>query len=98
STWLSALVALRPIYSQTFAELADVRLLSQYDSGEADVLRKVARVLVRRKGRIHDVALTMRDALDREHATGEALDVIGAIVGLPRHGFSDARYKVFLGI
>lgn len=92
----SALVQLRPLQADSFEEIADLRLLSQNDpDGQA---RRFVRELARAWGRIHDVALAIRDSLDREHAVGEALDRLGAIIGLPRHGFGDERYRVFLGI
>lgn len=37
-------------------------------------------------------------AFVREDATGDRLDKIGAIVGLPRRGYSDDRYRLFLAI
>jgi hypothetical protein len=92
----STLVALRPIFSTTFAELAERRLLSQNDPDGA--LRAVLAVIAPRLGRIHDVALALRDSLDLDHAVGASLDTIGSLVGLPRYGFADDRYRVFLGI
>lgn len=38
------------------------------------------------------------DSFDPATATGDRLDKIGAVVGLPRRGFSDARYRLFLQI
>lgn len=92
----STLVALRPIYSETFAELCERRLLSQNDPDGA--LRVFASTLSNGPARIYDVALAMKDALDLESAVGHRLDLIGGIVGLPRNGFEDSRYRTFLSI
>jgi hypothetical protein len=44
------------------------------------------------------VAESVAAAFDVDSAVGEQLDFIGGVVGLPRQGFSDARYRVFLNI
>jgi hypothetical protein len=90
------LLALRPINDLTFAELASKRLLSQNDPDGN--LRKFAQTLSNGPARIYDVALALRDMLDLVSATGHRLDLIGGIVGLPRNGFDDDRYRTFLSI
>lgn len=97
SPYDSTLVAFRPTNADTFAELVDTRLATQNDPGDAN-LRIVAKTIATRRGRIHDAALTIRDAGDIDHATGEELDIIGSVLVLPRNGFEDDRYRVFLNI
>lgn len=45
-----------------------------------------------------DVARQVRDAFRIETAEGVQLDMIGAVVGLPRSGYSDTRYRALLQI
>lgn len=45
-----------------------------------------------------DVDLEVMAAFDLDTAEGDQLDKIGSILGLPRSGFSDTRYRTFLQI
>jgi hypothetical protein len=45
-----------------------------------------------------DTVRNLPGAYDVDTSTGAQLDVIGSIVNLPRRGFGDARYRVFLNI
>lgn len=94
----SVLVALVPDL-ETFAELADERTLSQFDDTEGNrVFRDFAAILAEGAGRFRDVAMAVRAAFDRESAVGAQLGMIGAVVGLPREGAEDERYRVLLDI
>lgn len=43
-----------------------------------------------------DVISEIRDAYSIEYAVGAQLDTLGSILGLPRSGFGDDRYRTFL--
>ena len=45
-----------------------------------------------------NVTIGVIDAFDVETAVGAQLDLIGAVLDLPRSGFNDTRYRVFLKI
>jgi hypothetical protein len=45
-----------------------------------------------------DVAQDVANGFDLDTAVGDQLDAIGAVVGLPRQGFNDTRYRTFLRI
>jgi hypothetical protein len=47
-------------------------------------------------GHFNDVARDVRDAFDLSTATGDRLDKIGSVIGLPRQGFNDADYQTLL--
>ena len=49
-------------------------------------------------GTFDDLCAVVREAFDLESATGDRLDKIGSVVGLPRRGFADDRYRLFLEI
>ncbi len=93
SLYGGALVSFEP-HLQTFAELADDRTLVQMGPS----FRSLVQELVQERARTYDALAGIKAAFDVEHAVGTQLDVIGSIVGLPREGFTDARYSVFLGI
>lgn len=83
----------------TFAELADERCLVQMDDATGNRrFRDFMQVLADGAGKFRDVCIAMRSAFDPAHASGEQLDMIGAVVGLPREAATDARYRVLLGI
>jgi len=79
---------------QTFAELANDRTLVQM----GDDFRTLVQELVQDRARTYDALGGIKAAFDVEHAVGTQLDMIGSVVGLPREGFTDARYSVFLAI
>lgn len=82
-----------------FCDLADKRVLIQVDStiGNRD-FRELICILVAPLGEYVTVLESIRDAFDVTTAQGEQLDFIGSWIGLPRQGFDDTRYKVFLQI
>jgi hypothetical protein len=49
-------------------------------------------------GEFLEIVDELEDAFDLADAVGAQLDIIGAIVGLPRSGYPDARYRTFLEI
>jgi hypothetical protein len=49
-------------------------------------------------GAQYDVLIEIIEAFSIEFAVGDQLDKLGAILGLPRSGFGDDRYRVFLSI
>ncbi len=49
-------------------------------------------------GSCFDVLTDIMDAYSLEYAVGAQLDVLGSILGLPRSGFGDTRYRTFLFI
>jgi hypothetical protein len=55
-------------------------------------------IFVEGLGQYADVAQDVALGFDVETALGQQLDFIGAVVGLPRQGFPDSRYRVFLKI
>ena len=84
---------------KTFEQLADERALVQMDDATGNrVFRDMLRTWAKQPGRFFDVCNGLKAALELETACGFQLDLIGAVVGLPREGFSDVRYRVFLGI
>jgi len=60
--------------------------------------RDLVCLFVKDLGHFNDVAQQVGGAFDIDTAVGEQLDFIGAVVGLPRQGFNDARYRTFLNI
>lgn len=83
---------------QSFFELfACERLLGQ--DAEAEILQAFMGALLEGRAKLFDLARSMPFLFDVDAgAEGDQLDKVGAIVGLPREGFSDDRYRVFLGI
>jgi hypothetical protein len=49
-------------------------------------------------GSCFDVLTDIMNAYSLEYAVGAPLDVLGSILGLPRSGFGDTRYRTFLFI
>lgn len=88
---------------QEFCELGECRVLSQMPDGsngpsDTRVLRDLICIFLESLGVIRDVAIEVGEAFDVTTAVGEQLDFIGSVVGLPRQGFSDDRYRTFLQI
>ncbi len=80
-------------------ELADERVLIQMDDTVGNrKFRDFICILVEGLGHYIDVARVVEAVFDVDTATGEQLDFIGGVVGLPRQGFPDARYRDFLKI
>lgn len=80
-------------------DLADDRVLVQMDDTIGNrVFRDLVCVFVEDLGTYLDVLSDVRDAFDLSSAVGAQLDVIGRIVGLPREGYADARYRTLLEI
>ncbi len=80
-------------------QLADVRVLVQMDDQVAN--RKFRELMIDFAEGAEDfklVALQVASAFDLPIAVGAQLDAIGAVVGLAREGFTDARYRTFLEI
>lgn len=82
----------------TFCELARKRLLGQFRKDEDGDLAAIMCILTEGLARAHDVAKLVQASFELETAIGNELDILGSIVGLPREGFEDARYRVFLTI
>jgi len=81
---------------EEFCEIANDRVLGQHpDPGP---FRDLICDLVFPLGHYKDVALDVQQAFDLANAKGEQLDFIGRLVDLPRQGFNDDRYRVFLEI
>lgn len=55
-------------------------------------------VMVEPLGVIREVMNLVKNAFDLSTAVGDQLDKIGSVMGLPRQGYPDARYRVFLEI
>ena len=82
-----------------FCQLADERVLVQMDdAGGNRKFRDMLCDFAEGFGHFSDVALDVGDGFDLSTAIGEQLDMIGAVIGLPRQGFPDDRYRVFLQI
>ncbi len=95
---VSDLITLDPSIT-TFEQLADQRALIQMDDTVGNrKFRDLLRVWAKQPGRFFDICNGLKAALELETAVGFQLDLIGAIVGLAREGFTDTRYRVFLGI
>jgi hypothetical protein len=60
--------------------------------------RELVCIMVEPKGTFEDVMVEVRDAFELQTAVGDQLDKLGSIVGLPRQGFADDRYRDFLNI
>jgi hypothetical protein len=54
--------------------------------------------LVYAKGKLEDVAIDVSEGFDLDSAVGVQLDALGVVMGLPRQGFDDIRYRIFLEI
>ena len=82
-----------------FCQLADERVLVQMDdAGGNRKFRDLICDFAEGFGHFSDVAFDVRDGFDLSTAVGVQLDMIGAVIGLPRQGFPDDRYRVFLEI
>lgn len=83
-----------------YAALAsEDRVLIQMGEGTGERnLRDFVGTLVENNGAFKAVADQIKNAFDLETAFGLQLDFLGAVVGLPRQGFNDIRYRVFLDI
>lgn len=77
-------------------ELVVDRLLAQMKA--AGQLERFVQILVEPLGRFRDVAFAVRDGFEIGTAIGSQLDMIGSVLGQPREGFDDTRYRVFLNI
>lgn len=84
---------------EEFCALAEERVLIQMDDAPTNrKFRDLVCIFVEALGDFKDVADDVAAAFDLDSAIGEQLDFIGAVVGLPRQGFSDTRYRTFLQI
>lgn len=86
-----------------FCEDAECRVLIQMDDTATPApgnrkFRDFICILVEGLGHYADVTGDVGRAFDLDTAVGEQLDFIGAVLGLPRQGFPDSRYRVFLSI
>ncbi len=80
-------------------ELVECRVLTQM--GEEDPCRKfrdLMKALMEPLGYFEGVMADLSDPYDLANATGNKLDVIGAVLDLPRQGFADDRYRDLLEI
>lgn len=86
---------------RTFCALTDMRALIQMNAEpppDGSRFRDLLCILSDDPARFFDVCLAIRSAFEVDTAVGVQLDMIGSIVGLPREGFEDDRYRVFLNI
>ena len=82
-----------------YCALADERVLAQMDDTPGTRnFRDLICVLAEPMGEYSDVLAKILDAFDLSNAVGEQLDFIGRIVGLPRSGATDVRYRTFIEI
>lgn len=82
-----------------YCALADERVLAQMDDTPTTRnFRDFICELAKNFGTFEDVAIDVGEAFDVDVAQGVQLDAIGAVVGLPRQGFGDIRYRTFLNI
>jgi len=85
---------------QEFCDLAQQRVLVQMDdqTGNRD-FRDLVCEFVKPLGNYRDVVnQIIADAFNLDTTTGVGLDAIGELVGLPREGEADARYRDLLRI
>lgn len=61
-------------------------------------LRDLVCKLAEGHGHFRDVLNDILLAFDIDTAFGEQLEILGSVIGLPRNGFADPRYRVFLKI
>jgi len=84
---------------KTFCQLTDERTLVQMGDAPGNRnFRDLMCTLAIQPAIFFDVCTGLKAGLELETAVGVQLDLIGAIVGLPREGFTDVRYRVFLEI
>jgi hypothetical protein len=83
-----------------FCELVDDRVLVQMDDseGKRNLRDYICAVIGETTGEFNAIAKKVRDGFSIEAAQGRRLDILGDIVGLPRRGFNDVRYRLFLEI
>lgn len=82
-----------------FCEIADDRVLVQMDDAPGNrKFRDLVCDFVEGLDVYAEEARLVGEAFDLDTATGVQLDAIGAVIGLPRQGFPDDRYRVFLKI
>lgn len=85
--------------SYEFCDLADDRVLVQMDDQTGNrKFRDLVCDFVEGLDLYAEEARLVGEAFDVDTATGVQLDAIGAVIGLPRQGFPDDRYRVFLKI
>lgn len=79
--------------------LVNDRVLVQMDDAPANrFFRDFLCVLSEGFDEFIDVSNEVKVAFDLNTAVGVQLDAIGSVVGLPRQGYPDARYRTFLKI
>lgn len=82
-----------------YCALAQDRVLAQMDDTPGSRnFRDFICDVVHALGVYCDVATDVLEAFDVATASGVQLDMIGSLVGLPRKGFGDIRYRTFLDI
>lgn len=81
-----------PVASTAWIE----RLLKQWREGPN--LRALCSVLGTRYDEFRTAAVAVLDGFDLDTAVGEQLDMIGAVVDLPRLGDDDTRYRLALRV
>lgn len=80
-------------------ELADGRVLVQMDDATGNRrFRDLICDYVTLTGQYIDVAKAVQAGFDVDTAVGDQLDKVGSVVGLPRQGYDDTRYRVFIQI
>lgn len=84
-------------------ELAKSRVLVQHPDDGLNTatqmdLHDYVCVMSEQAGDFLEACNTVEKAFDVETAVGVQLDMIGAVVGLPRSGYEDATYRNWLGI
>ena len=98
-TWGSCSVWGTGVCQVAICALADGRVLVQMDDAVGNrKFRDLVCDYVTPVGHFIDVAKMVKDGFDVDTAVGAQLDIIGSIVGLPRQGYLDARYRTFVQI
>lgn len=88
--------AVGPVYA---CQLTEDRVLIQHPdaTGERQFRDWICRYN-QHAGEYIDVCAEVKEAFDVDTAVGVQLDMIGSLVGLPRSGFDDPRYRTLLKI
>ena len=80
-------------------DLAEDRVLVQHPDAPGErQFRDWICAFSEQAGTYLDAAAEVKEAFDLDTAVGVQMDMIGAVVGLPRSGFDDTRYRTLLKI
>lgn len=82
------------IHRTDYVESALDRLPEQFKNSEN--FKKLITVLVKQLQQVEDAVYSMRNLFDIDNSEGAQLDLLGKILGAPRAGRDDTRYKLRL--